>query len=98
MKKTSLQENLVYVFLCLIRDFFTSLIASIALFVRSLLGKKAPPLKENVFLDSMNFFLHIGPKSFWKAPSGIKIGRSASTFLHYVFRKKESFQERAHTK
>ena len=42
----------------------------------------------------MNFFFHIGPKSFWKAPTGLKIGRSIGTFLHYVFEKERSFREK----
>jgi len=57
-------------------------------------GKDQKPLKENTFLDIMNFFFHIGPKSFWKAPSGIKIGRSVGTFLHYIFEKKQVFIEK----
>lgn len=94
MKNKSLKENSVYILIVLIRDFLTSLFSSLILFIKVIIGHKAPPLRENRFLDSMNFVFHIGPKSFWRAPSGMKIGRSIATFLHYIFRKDESFVEK----
>lgn len=78
----------------LVKDFFVSLVQSLYLFIRNLTGKDQKALKENAFFDMMNFFFHTGPKSFWKAPSGIKIGRSISTFLHYIFEKERVFAER----
>jgi len=93
MKKTDLQKNSVYIFLVLVWDFFVSIASSAKLFVRSLLGKKAENLPENSFLDSLNFILQIGPRSFWRRPSGIKIGRSLSTLLHYVFAREKAFRE-----
>ncbi len=90
----NLKENTFFILLDIIKSFFLSLFQSLSLFVKSLLGKNEKPLKENPFLDMINFFFHIGPKSFWKAPSGIKIGRSVSTFLHYVFKKEQVFLEK----
>lgn len=78
----------------ILKDFFVSLVQSLGLFMRSLFHREQKVLRENSFLDMANFFFHIGPKSFWKAPSGIKIGRSVGTFLHYVFKKEEVFIEK----
>lgn len=94
MPNKNLKENTVFILLNLVKSFFISLFESIILFAKNILGKDPKPLKENAFLDSMNFFFHIGPKSFWKGPSGIKIGRSISTFLHYIFKKDRAFTER----
>jgi hypothetical protein len=93
MEKKQLKENTFFILISLVKDFLTSLIQSLSLFVRNLLRKEQKPLKENKFLDIMNFFFQIGPKSFWKAPSGIKIGRSIGTFLHYIFKKEKAFTE-----
>ena len=89
-----LTDNTFFILLNIGKDFFISLLQSFSLFMRHLFGKSPGPLKENTFLDIMNFFFHIGPKSFWKAPSGIKIGRSIGTFLHYIFNKDQVFTER----
>lgn len=69
MQGKPLKENTFFILLLLGKDFFSSLIESILLFAKNLFGKNPGILKENTFLDSMNFFFHIGPKSFWKAPS-----------------------------
>lgn len=92
--KSPLEKNTLYILLSLVGTFFVSIWASIVLFFRTLVGKKADPIRENPFLDAMNFGLHIGPKSFWKAPSGLKIGRSLSTFIHYIFFKDDVFKEK----
>lgn len=94
MKKRSLKENSIAILFVLVRDFFVSLLLSFVLFIKVILGRKTPPLRENRFLDSLNFILHIGPKAFWKAPSGVKIGRSLATLLHYMFKKEEVFAEK----
>ncbi|EKD44601.1 MAG: hypothetical protein ACD_71C00082G0002 [uncultured bacterium (gcode 4)] len=94
MWEKKLNKNTVFILLSLAKDFFISLIQSVGLFVKNLAGKDQKILKENTFLDTMNFFFHIGPKSFWKAPSGIKIGRSIGTFLHYIFEKEKTFTEK----
>lgn len=89
-----LNENTFYILFELIKDFFISLLQSWILFVRQFSRNNQKILKENRFLDAMNFFFHIGPKSFWKAPTGIKIGRSTGTFLQYIFKKDRSFIEK----
>lgn len=94
MREKRLRENVFFILIRLIKDFFVSLMQSLGLFARNLVGKDQKALKENAFLDMMNFFFHIGPKSFWKAPSGIKIGRSIGTFLHYIFEKEKTFAEK----
>lgn len=90
----SLKENTFFIFLLLIKNFFVSLVESFQLFAKSIVWKEPGTMKENTFLDTMNFFFHIGPKSFWKAPSWIKIGRSIGTFLHYIFKKEQVFLEK----
>lgn len=94
MWKKQLRENTFFILIVLVKEFTLSIIQSITLFVKSLLGRKSGMLRENKFLDVMNFFFQIGPKSFWKAPSWIKIGRSVSTFLHYIFKKERVFSEK----
>jgi hypothetical protein len=94
MHKKSLKENTFFILLVLVKDFFLSVFESLGLFAKNLFEDSPKPLKENSFLDTMNFFFHIGPKSFWKAPSGIKIGRSLGTFLHYILKKNEAFLEK----
>lgn len=94
MGKKPLKENTFFIILVLFKEFIASIFQSVALFVKNIFGRKTEALKENKFLDVMNFFFHIGPKSFWKAPSGIKIGRSLGTFLHYIFKKQDAFQEK----
>lgn len=94
MPNKNLQENTAFILIGLVRDFLVSIFQSLVLFIRNILGKDPKPLKENAFLDSMNFFFHIGPKSFWRAPSGLKIGRSIGTFLHYIFEKQKAFREK----
>jgi hypothetical protein len=69
-----MKQNKIIIIFELIIQFFKSIYDSIVLFTRHSAGnKKAAPLKENAFLDVMNFVLHTGPKGFWKKPSGIKI-------------------------
>ncbi|MDD5197956.1 MAG: hypothetical protein PHN60_03810 [Candidatus Gracilibacteria bacterium] len=94
MREKKLEKNTIFILMNLIKDFFISLIQSLSLLTKSLAGKSEKALKENAFLDIMNFFFHIGPKSFWKAPSGLKIGRSIGTFLHYIFEKEKTFTEK----
>ncbi|MDD5377019.1 MAG: hypothetical protein PHH16_02770 [Candidatus Gracilibacteria bacterium] len=94
MGKKTLKENVFFILIRLLKDFFVSLIQSLRLFIGNLAGSDQRALKENAFLDAMNFFFHTGPKSFWKAPSGIKIGRSIGTFLHYIFKKDQAFLEK----
>ena len=95
MDKTPLEKNSIYCLILFIRDFLGSVFQSIVLFFRAIIGKNPRPLAENRFLDGMNFALHIGPKGFWKAPSGLKIGRSPATLIHYIFAKDDHFQEKS---
>ncbi|MDD2916887.1 MAG: hypothetical protein PHH70_03530 [Candidatus Gracilibacteria bacterium] len=94
MSKKQLRENTFFIILILIKEFISSLIESVILFTKNIFGYKPDILRDNKFLDVMNFFFHIGPRSFWKAPSGIKIGRSIGTFLHYIFKKEKVFTEK----
>ena len=78
----------------LIWGFFSTFFQSIGLFFSHLFGKRTQPIPENKFLDTLNFIANIGPKSFWKQPTGIKIGRSIATLIHYVFYKETHFHEK----
>jgi hypothetical protein len=89
-----LKENTFFILTNLVKNFFVSLLESIYIFLKYFGGKNPSALKENTFLDVMNFFFHIGPKAFWKAPSWLKIGRSASTLLHFIFKKEQVFIEK----
>ncbi|EKE29436.1 MAG: hypothetical protein ACD_2C00175G0004 [uncultured bacterium (gcode 4)] len=89
-----MKQNKIIIIFELIFNFLRSLWESVFLFFRHLSwGKKISPLNENRFLDVMNFVLHTGPKGFWKKPSGIKIGRSIATLLHYTFDKDAKFKQ-----
>lgn len=69
MSKKQLKENSFFIVLVLVKELIVSLYQSVVLFVKNLLGYKTEALTENKFFDVMNFFFHIGPRSFWKAPS-----------------------------
>ncbi len=89
-----LYKNKVFILFTLIFWFLSWIFFSIILLIKNLIWKKAYPLKENKFLDVINFIFHIWPKNFWKNPTGIKIGRSIATFLYYVFEKEDNFKEK----
>ncbi|MDD2515594.1 MAG: hypothetical protein PHF46_01990 [Candidatus Gracilibacteria bacterium] len=86
-------NNKVMIFFDLVISFFKSIFGSVSLFFSVLIGKNREVLKENKFMDTFNFLFNIGPRGFWKKPSGIKIGRSLSTFIYYIFYKDEYFKE-----
>lgn len=46
----------------------------------------------------MHFLLHQFPKSFWKFPTGIGIGRSLGTLMLYFFGKRRYFSEMTESK
>lgn len=69
MPSKKLRENSLFIVFSIIGGCIDSLGKSVMLIGKNILGKHTGPLKENTFLDMMNFSLHIGPKSFWKAPS-----------------------------
>ncbi|MDD2486865.1 MAG: hypothetical protein PHS92_00640 [Candidatus Gracilibacteria bacterium] len=87
------KKNKVIILLLIAYNFVLSVILSAILFIEHIFKKSVKPINENKFLDIMNFIFHIGPKSFWKNPTGIKIGRSLGTFIHYVFYMEEAFKE-----
>lgn len=88
-----MQNNKVLILLDLIVSFFVSMFSSVILIFQALLWKKTKPIVENKFLDSFNFLFNIWPRSFWKKPNSLKMGRSISTFIHYVFYKNENFKK-----
>ena len=55
--------------------------------------KSIHPLTPNRFLELLHFILVSGPKKFWKKPTALGIGRSISTFLHFVFERDQKFQK-----
>ncbi len=88
------RNNTLLTAAALAAGFFAAAWFSAAAFARSLSGRPVPPLRENRFLDAANFVLHTGPRGFWRNPSGLRAGRSLSTFLHYVFFKDASFRRK----
>lgn len=93
MNKTEENNKIIIIFFIVI-NFFKSIFLSILLFFKHLFGFKTTPLQENKFLDILNFLFHIWPKSFWKKPTWLKIGRSPATFINYIFYKKTNFKEK----
>jgi len=93
MNKTS-ENNKIIIIISVIINFFKSIFLSVFLFIKHLFGFKTWPIKENKFLDILNFLFHIWPKNFWKNPTWIKIGRSIATFIHYIFYKETNFKEK----
>jgi len=90
-----MKKNKIILIFELVFNFFKSLFLSISLLIRNISwNKKLKPIPENKFLDAMNFLFQIWPKSFWKKPSWIKIGRSLATFLNYIFNKELNFKEK----
>ena len=88
-----MQNNKVLILLDLMVSFFISIISSTTLIFQAFLNKKTKPKKENKFFDGFNFLFNIWPKSFWKKPTALKMGRSISTFIHYIFYKDENFKK-----
>ncbi|MBP8016402.1 hypothetical protein KAZ01_00195 [Candidatus Gracilibacteria bacterium] len=94
MEQNNFKNNKIIILFSLIFGFITAIIDSIILFIKQLFGKQTNLLKENKFLDSLNFIFNIGPKSFWQNPTGLKIGRSIATLIYYIFDKDDSFKEK----
>ncbi len=90
----NLSKNKIYILFKLILWFLSWIFFSIILLIKNLIWKKTQPLKENKFLDVINFLFHIWPKKFWQNPTWLKIGRSIATFLCYVFEKEDNFKEK----
>jgi len=89
-----MRRNKIIILLEIIYSFFISLFESIIMFLKHLfLRKKDHLLKENKFIDIINFVFNTWPKAFWKKPTWIKIWRSLATLLHYIFHKEERFKE-----
>lgn len=89
-----MRKNKIITLFEIVYNFLLSLFESIIIFSKQLfLWKRNHLLKENKFLDILNFIFHTGPKSFWKKPTWIKIWRSIATLLHYTFDKEDKFRE-----
>lgn len=93
-KERKVQNNTVLIAASFAFHFFSSLFDSVILFGRVLLGNKQKKLKDNRFLQTLDFVLYHAPKTFWKKPTAIKMGRSVATFIHYVFHKEQVFLEK----
>jgi prepilin-type N-terminal cleavage/methylation domain-containing protein len=92
------RKNVFFILFGLITGFTLSFFGSIRLFFVSLFSSNARPLRENEFLKVMDFTLNAGPRSFWRFPTAIKIGRSIATFLSFVFDRNRAFTiKKTHT-
>lgn len=58
-------------------------------------GKPRRSVHPNHFLSSLHFLIQQFPKSFWKHPTGIGMGRSIGTLLMYFLGKRRYFSENA---
>jgi len=85
------RKNSIILIVKLIFNFFKTFFLSIKLFAMTILWKSTKSIPENKFLDVLNFILHSWPKKFWKKPSAVKIWRSISTGINYIFHKEENF-------
>ena len=92
MKKN--QKNSIIVMGILMGGLITSFWQSIVALFRVISGKDPKKLPKNTFIDVFDFLARMGPKSFWKKPTGIRAGRSLSTFIHYIFFKDDSFRKK----
>jgi hypothetical protein len=88
------RKNTLVTLAALVAGFFVTAGRSFSGLSRALMGKPVQPLRENSFLDALNFTLHTGPRGFWRKPSGLRAGRALSTFVHYVFFKDASFRRK----
>lgn len=88
------RRNTLVTTAALAAGFFAAAWFSLSALVRALAGRPVGPVKENRFLDALNFTLHTGPRGFWRKPSGLRAGRALSTFVHYVFFKDASFRRK----
>ncbi|EKE26092.1 MAG: hypothetical protein ACD_4C00441G0010 [uncultured bacterium (gcode 4)] len=94
MNKKDIKRNKVFILFSLVYNFIATAVQSLILFIKFIFRKQPRPIKENKFLDVLNFIFHIWPKNFWKKPTWIKIWRSIGTFIHYIFYKEDSFKEK----
>lgn len=87
-----MKKNKIITLIDLVFNFIKSIIDSVRILINSLIWKKRI-LKENIFLDVINFIFQTWPKMFWKKPTTIKIWRSIATLINYIFYKEEFFKE-----
>lgn len=87
-----MEKNKIITLIDLVFNFIKSIIDSVRILINSLIWKKRI-LKDNIFLDVINFIFQTWPKMFWKKPTAIKIWRSISTLINYIFYKEEFFRE-----
>ena len=93
--KSPLEINAFYQFFRLIRGSLVSLFSSVRiLFFHAIRKKSISPIRQNHFLESLHFILFDWPKSFWKFPTAIAMGRSIATFLSYLFEKGKRFEKK----
>jgi uncharacterized membrane protein SpoIIM required for sporulation len=80
------QDNLWFHVYQLVVGFFASLRDTLVMLYESAFQqKKQKKMEPNHFLSSIHFFIHEFPKTFWKYPTGIGIGRSIGTIMLYFF-------------
>gem|GEM_PF-1319251 len=82
MKKV---QNRFFDLLFFIASFFACLYRSIV----TLFTHKKPCIKCASFYDSIDYLSRIWPRSFWKKPTGLKIGMFFGAFISYIFYRKK---------
>jgi prepilin-type N-terminal cleavage/methylation domain-containing protein len=88
------QDNLWYTVSLLILGFLKTLFQSIWYSILAIFGKtKSRLLEGNHFVRSLHFLFYEYPKSFWKKPTGIEMGRSIGTLVLYFLGKSKYFMD-----
>lgn len=88
------QDNLWFHLYQLGAGFFASLRDTCVMVFSAILGKPSQKtVQPNHFLASLHFLVQQFPKSFWKHPTGIGMGRSIGTLLMYFFGKRRYFAD-----
>lgn len=94
MSRQPLEENAFFSLLRLSYGFIEAIVCGFWLFLKVLFRRETShPLRKSHFLESLHYFAHDWPKSFWKFPTGIGIGRSVGAFASFLFKKNASFEE-----
>ncbi len=93
MNRHPLEQNSFFSLLRIVYGFFEAIIHSLWLIVTIPFTKEERKLlRKSHFLESLHYFVHDWPKTFWKFPTGIGIGRSIGSFLSFFFKKNSSFE------
>ena len=94
MNRHPLEKNSFFALLRIAYGFAEAIVCGAWLVIQNILGREIrTPLRKSHFLATLHYFAHDWPKSFWKFPTGIGIGRSLGAFLSFAIKKEQSFEK-----